>query len=187
MRKPLIHTHCHLICWVYIKGHMSVHIVWCWRCWDRLIQEIKAISKVLKIFYKFQCFKCYVCQRWCLWLLCNTAYRELLLILLMSMVSKILCTLYTVASRPCQEGRLFVTVQHLKSLPSWGLSCSPPVSLRRQLCWLSWICQTGRVIAGKTHSQSPILKTKGAISNLVILTDLWEQSCILHTLTKLPA
>ena len=37
------------------------------------------------------------------------------------------------------------------------------------------------------HSQSPILKTKGAFSNPVILTYLWEQSCILHTLTKLPA
>ena len=42
-------------------------------------------------------------------------------------------TLYKVVSCPCQEGRLFVTVQHLKSLPSCGLSCSP-VSPRRQLC-----------------------------------------------------
>ena len=49
MRKPLIHTHCHLICCVYIKGCVSIHIVWCWRCWDRLIQEIKAMSKVSKI------------------------------------------------------------------------------------------------------------------------------------------
>ena len=40
------------------------------------------------------------------------------------------------------------------------------------------------VIAGKMHSQSPILKTKGALSNPIILTYLWEQSCILHTLTK---
>ena len=31
---------------------------------------------------------------------------------------------------------------------------------------------TTRVIAGKTHSQSPILKSKGALSNLVILTNL---------------
>ena len=37
------------------------------------------------------------------------------------------------------------------------------------------------------HSQSPILKTKGVLSNPVILTYLWEQSHILHTLTKLPA
>ena len=46
---------------------------------------------------------------------------------------------------------------------------------------------TTRVIAGKTHGQSPILKTKGVLSNPVILTYLFEQSCILHTLTKLPA
>ena len=44
---------------------------------------------------------------------------------------------------------------------------------------------TTRVIAGKTHSQSLILTlTKGVLSNPVILTYLWEQSCILHTLTK---
>ena len=65
-------------------------------------------------------------------------------------------TLHKVASHPCQEGRLLYCV----SLLSWGLSCSP-VSLRRQLCKLSWTFQTTRVIAGKTHSQSPILKTKG--------------------------
>ena len=41
-----------------------------------------------------------------------------------------------------------------------------------------------RVIAGKTHNQSPILKTKGVLSNLAIPTCLWEQSCILHALTK---
>ena len=46
---------------------------------------------------------------------------------------------------------------------------------------------TTRVIAGKMHSQSPILKTKGVLSDPVILTYLWEQSCILHTLNKLPA
>ena len=32
-------------------------------------------------------------------------------------------TLYKEASHPCQEGRLFVTVQYLKSLLSWGFSC----------------------------------------------------------------
>ena len=47
-----------------------------------------------------------------------------------------------------------------------------------------WDLSTTRVIAGKTHSQSPILRTKGVLSNPVILTYL--QSCILYTLTKLP-
>ena len=47
---------------------------------------------------------------------------------------------------------------------------------------------TTRVIAGKTHSQFLILKlTMGALSNQLILTYVWEQSCILHTLKKLPA
>ena len=36
----------------------------------------------------------------------------------------------------------------------------------------SGTCQTTRVIAGKTHSQSPILKCYGALSNPVILTNL---------------
>ena len=99
----------------------------------------------------------------------NTAYWVLLLML---EVLKVYCTLYTVASCPCQEGRLFVTVQYLKGLPSWGFSGSPPVSPRRQLCQLSWAYQTTRVIAGKMHSQSSILKTKGPLSNPVILTYL---------------
>ena len=139
------------------------------------------------VLYYEQLIKGYVCQRcqkWYLWLLHNTAYG---LLLLMSEVSKVYCILYTVASHPCQEGRLFVTVQYLKSLLSWGFSGSPPVSPRRQLCKLSWTCQTKRMIAGKMHSQSPILKTKGVLSNPVILTYLWEQSYILHTLNKLPA
>ena len=70
---------------------------------------------------------------------------------------------------------------YLKSLLSWGFSCSP-VSL-------SFVNFLGfdnyKVIASKIHSQSSILKSKGMLSNLVILTYL--QSCILHTLTKLPA
>ena len=45
---------------------------------------------------------------------------------------------------------------------------------------------TKRVIAGKMHSQSPILKLKGA-QQPAILTKIRKQSCILHTLTKLPA
>ena len=47
---------------------------------------------------------------------------------------------------------------------------------------------TTRVIVGKTHRQSPILKlTKGVLSNLLILKYLLKQSCILHTLTKKPS
>ena len=64
-------------------------------------------------------------------------------------------TLHKVASHPCQERRLFV------SLSSWGFSCSP-VSHSEEAALLTFLdLTTTRVIAGKTHSQSPILKTKG--------------------------
>ena len=66
-------------------------------------------------------------------------------------------TLHKVASCPCQEGRLLYCV----SLPSWGFSCSP-VSQSEEAALLTFLdLTTTRVIAGKTHSQSPILKTKG--------------------------
>ena len=50
--------------------------------------------------------------------------------------------------------------------------------------WTFLYLSTTRVIAGKMHSQSPILKIKGPLSNQVILKYLWEQSCILHALTE---
>ena len=66
-------------------------------------------------------------------------------------------TLHKVASHPCQEGRLLYCV----SLPSWGFSCSP-VSKSEEAALLTFLnLTTTRVIAGKMHSQSPILKTKG--------------------------
>ena len=66
-------------------------------------------------------------------------------------------TLHKVASHPCQEGRLLYCV----SLPSWGFSCSV-VSQSEEAALLTFLdLTTTRVIAGKTHSQSPILKTKG--------------------------
>ena len=106
--------------------------------------------------YRFQCIKCYVCRRrrrWCLRLLHNTV-----------------CRVYSVYSGPSprQEGRLVVAVRpvglavHHQAVRggSFVLKCSGT-------------CQTTRVIAGKMHSQSPILTvTKGALSNPVILTYL---------------
>ena len=106
--------------------------------------------------YRFQCIKCYVCRRhrrWCLRLLRNTV-----------------CRVYSVYSGPSprQEGRLVVAIRpvglavHHQAVRggSFVLKCSGT-------------CQTTRVIAGKTHSQSPILTlTKGALSNPVILTYL---------------
>ena len=78
-------------------------------------------------------------------------------------------TLYSVYSGPSprQEGRLVVAVRpvglavhhHAVRGGSFVLKCSGT-------------CQTTRVIAGKTHSQFPILKCYGALSNPVILTKL---------------
>ena len=59
MRKPLIHTHCHLICCVYIKGRVSICVsVHClmlevlrYIALNTLntVQKIKAMSKMSKI------------------------------------------------------------------------------------------------------------------------------------------
>ena len=86
------------------------------------------------------------------------------------------CTLYTVASRPCQEGRL------LCELPSWEFSCSPLVSPRRQLCLVSWTCQLQGWLQARRTANPQFLKLKGT-QQPGILTNLW-QSCILHTLTE---
>ena len=91
-------------------------------------------------------------------------------------VWKLYSTLYKVAS-PLQGGRLLYCAFCLVDLA---------VHQPEEAALLTFLdLSTTRVIAGKTHSKSPILKIKGALSNPVILRYL--QSCILHTLTKLPA
>ena len=82
-----------------------------------------------------------------------TLYAEYRFMSKMSKMSKILCIQWPLAP---PGGKAHC------SCPTCGFSGSPPCSPRRQLCKLSWTCHTTRVIAGKTHSQSPILKTKGA-------------------------
>ena len=90
----------------------------CWRCrrCETLYSNTNKASKG---------YVCRRCRKWCLWLLHNTAYRVLLL---MSEVSKVivLCIQWPLA--PARRKGYCV------SLPSWGFSCSPLVSLRRQLC-----------------------------------------------------
>ena len=140
----------------------------------------KGMSEVLEVWntvlYYEQLIKGYVCQRcrkWCLLLLHNTATRVKLL---MSEVSKVYCTLYTVASRPCQEGRLFVTVFE-KAFHLGGLAVHyQSVQVGSFVNFLGLVKYKGDCRQNK-HSQSPILKIKGVLSNLVILTYLWEQSC----------
>ena len=88
------------------------------------------------------------------------------------------CVLYSVYRAPCSSWR-----EDLYSLLSCGFT-----SQSEEVALLTCLdLSTTRVIAGKMHSQSLILKTKGTLSNPVFLTYLWKQSCILHTLNKLPA
>ena len=109
------------------------------------------VEGVKDTLYRFQCVKWCVCRRRRRWYLrlYATLYAEYRF---MSKMSKILCIQWPLAP---PGGKACC------SCPSCGFSGSPLCSPRRQLCKLSWTCQTTRVIAGKTHSQSPILKTKG--------------------------
>ena len=77
-------------------------------------------------------------------------------------VKGVLYSIYSSLSTPARrEGYL--------NLLSWGFSSST-TSQSEEAALLTFLdLSTTRVIAGKTHSQSPILKTKGALSNLVIL------------------
>ena len=109
------------------------------------------VEGVEDILYRFQCIKCYVCQRhprWCLWLLRNTVCRV-----------QISCRRYSV-----------LCIQWPLAPPGGKACCSctiHPVGLAVHhhavrggsfVFKCSGTCQTTRVIAGKTHSQSPILK-----------------------------
>ena len=160
--------HCHLICCVYIKGLVNTKYQSnACMCED----DVKGVKRSLNSFNCYSCYSSRKSQKWCLWLLWNTAYRVLLLnLLLMSKGLKVsntmYFTLYTGPLTPLGKA-IYLKAFHLVGLAVHHQSC-----------------QTTRVIAGKTHNQSPILKTKGVLSNPVILL---QQSCILHTLDKLPA
>ena len=118
--------------------------------------------------YRFQCIKLYLCRRcrrWCLWLLRNTVCRV------------------QISCRRCR--RYSVLCIHWPLTPPGGKArCSRtvhPVGLAVHhhavqggsfVLKNSGTCQTTRVIAGKTHSQSPILKCYGVLSNPVILSNV---------------
>ena len=100
----------------------------------------------------------YLCRRrrrWCLRLLRNTVCRV--------QISCRRCRRYSVL---CIQWPLALPGGKAHcSRPSCGFSDSPPCSF---VLKCSGTCQTTRVIAGKTHSQSPILKCYGVLSNPVI-------------------
>ena len=119
--------------------------------------NVKGVEDTL---YRFQCIKCYVCRRcrrWCLWLLSNTVCRV------------------QVSCRRCRRYSVLCIQWPLTPLGrKAGCSCTiHPVGLAVHhhevqggsfVFKCSGTCQTKRVIAGKTHSQSPILKCYGGHS-----------------------
>ena len=91
--------HCHLICCVYIKGHISIQYKWS-KC-----VCVEGVKRSFNSLNSFNCYSCYSSRKswkWCLWLLRNTAYRVLLLNLLL-----------------CQKGQKcqILCIQGLSSLP----------------------------------------------------------------------
>ena len=113
--------------------------------------DVKGVKRSLN---SFNCYSCYSSQKSRkLQLLCNTAYRVTQFVTHIKRVESILCIHWPLAPAR-REG-------YCVSLPSWGFSCSPLVQ-SEEAALLSFLdLSTTRVIAGKTHSQSPILKTKG--------------------------
>ena len=110
------------------------------------------MSKVSKIFYRFQGFKCYVCQRhwrWCLRLLCKYIQTQSVLHTCPSHLQEGGPLLRS----PCPEG--LAVYYHAVQGGSFVLKHSGT-------------CQTTRVIAGKTHSQSPICEGTQQPSNSYI-------------------
>ena len=112
------------------------------------------VEGVKDTLYRFQCIKCYVCRRgrrWYLWILHNTVCRV------------------QISCRRCQRYSV-LCIQWSLALPGGKAHCSRtirPVGLAVHhhavqggsfVFKCSGTYQTTRVIAGKMHSPSPILK-----------------------------
>ena len=145
--------HCHLISCVYIKGHVSIH---CSKDQSNACMCENDVEGAKRSLNSFNCYSCYSSRKsrkWCLWLLHNTVYRVMLLILLMLKRLKV----YSVYSGPSPlqgEGYLF---EPSALWVQWFTTSQSEEAVLLTFLDLS----TTRVIAGKTLSQSPILKTKG--------------------------
>ena len=117
--------HCHLISCVYIKGHVSIH---CTKDQSNACMCENDVEGVKRSLNSFNCYSCYSSQKsrkWCLRLLRNTAYRVTQFVTHVERVKSVLCIQWPLAPAR-REG-------YCVSLPSWGFSFSPLVSLRRQL------------------------------------------------------
>ena len=109
IKRACVSTHCFMLEVLGYIAYITLNAFNCAHTKDET--NIEGVKNTLQTVYRFQCIKCYVCRRWCLQFLCNTAYRVLLLILLLMLrvlkVSNTMyCTLYTGPLTP-QEGRLF--------------------------------------------------------------------------------
>ena len=128
---------------------------------------VEGVERSLKFFNCYSCYSRWKNQKWCLWLLCNTIYRVMLLILLMLKGQK--CTLYT-APLALQGGRLFIW----KAFHLVGLAVHQQSVRGGNFNFLGLV--NYKVIAGKMHSQSPILKTApySPESNYSYLALIWS-------------
>ena len=126
MRKPLIVIIVTLSLECTLKGMCQY-----------TVQRIKAMHVCVKMMLKgskealtsFNCYSCYSSrksQKWCLRLLRNTAYRVTQFVTHVKRVKGVLYLQWPLTPAR-REG-------YCVSLPSWGFSSSPLVSLRRQLC-----------------------------------------------------
>ena len=126
-REEATHCHhCHLISFVYIKGHMSIH---CTKDQSNECMSENDVEGVKRSLNSFNCYSCYWSRKswkWCLQLLRNTAYRVTQFVTHVKRVESVLCIQWPLAPAR-REG-------YCVSLLSWGFSCSPLVSPRRQLC-----------------------------------------------------
>ena len=110
---------------MYIKGHVSIQRIkamhLCVKMMSKGSKEALTVLIVTHVEYSSQ-----KSRKWCLQLLRNTAYRVTQFVTHVERVESVLCIQWPLAPAR-REG-------YCVSLPSWGFSCSPPCSLRRQLC-----------------------------------------------------
>ena len=83
--------------------------------------DVKGVERSLNSFNCYSCYSSWKSQKWCLRLLCNTAYRVLLLnLLLMSKGLKVsntmYCTLYTGPLTPPRRKAIYLKAFHLVGL-----------------------------------------------------------------------
>ena len=123
---------------IFIVNWMVVQYVWkwCWRGWN-----------------SFNCSSCYSSRKswkWCLWLLRNTAYRVLLLNLLLmlkgsKMSNTMYCTLYTGPVTPPRGKAIYLKAFRLVGLAVdhqsvWGGSFVNILGLVKLQEWLQARC-----------------------------------------------